>query len=325
MPPRRPNKGRRIRVALTGATGFSGSFILPQLLAAGHDVVALARNPAALAGKCKNVIAGDLSDEAALAQLVAGADVVLHVGGATAAKSRKEFFEVNLEGTKRLFLAARRAHVPRFVYVSSLTAREPSLSDYGASKFAAEQYLLPHDDDDFDVLILRPPAIYGPGDRASLPLFKAALSHTAYFPGRKDGRFSLLYVGDFAKVMCESVDATAHAIFELDDQTLGYGWGDLVSVARKHYGTPHRVVHLPHGFVHVVAGVAEFFARLRGKLAFPSRQKVAEVYHPDWVAKGWIWPVAKPVNLEQGMALTVAWYRAQGWLKAAPEKAKGRA
>lgn len=325
MPPRRPDKSKRIRVALTGATGFSGSFILPQLLAAGHDVVALARKPEVLAGKCANIIAGDLNDDAALAKLVEGADVVLHVGGATSARSRNEFFDVNVEGTKRLFKAARRSHVPRFVYVSSLAAREPALSDYGASKAAAEQYLLPHDDEDFDVLVLRPPAIYGPGDSSSLPLFKALLSRTAYLPGKSDSRFSLLYVGDFAKVVCESVDATAHAIFELDDQTMGYSWNDLVQEARKQYGTAQKVVYLPHAVVHAVAGLAEIGARLRGRVAFTSRQKVAEIYHTDWVAKGWIWPVAKPVKLEQGMAQTVAWYRAHGWLKAGNEKARGSA
>ena len=325
MQQRRPNKDKRIRVALTGATGFSGSFILPQLLAAGYDVVALARKPEVLSGKCKNVVAGDLSDDVALTKLVEGCKVVMHVGGATSAKSRKEFFDVNLEGTKRLFAVAKRAHVRRFVYVSSLTAREPKLSDYGASKAAAEQFLLPLDNDKTEVLILRPPAIYGPGDSSSLPLFKAVLSRTAYFPGPRDGRFSLLYVGDFAKVVCEAVDSTAHAVFELDDQSLGYSWDDLATIARRHYGTPKKVVYLPRGIVHTVAGLAELGARLTGKAAFTTRQKVNEVYHPDWVAKGLIWPVLKPVKLEQGMAQTVAWYRAHGWLKAESEKAKGSA
>ncbi|HEY5363048.1 MAG TPA: NAD(P)-dependent oxidoreductase [Aestuariivirga sp.] len=325
MQQRRPKKDKRIRVALTGATGFSGSFILPQLLAAGYDVVALARKPEVLSGKCKNVVAGDLSDDVALTKLVEGCKVVMHVGGATSAKSRKEFFDVNLEGTKRLFAAAKRAHVRRFVYVSSLTAREPKLSDYGASKAAAEQFLLPLDDDKTEVLILRPPAIYGPGDSSSLPLFKAVLSRTAYFPGPREGRFSLLYVGDFAKVVCEAVDSTAHAVFELDDQSLGYSWDDLATIARRHYGTPKKVVYLPRGIVHTVAGLAELGARLTGKAAFTTRQKVNEVYHPDWVAKGLIWPVLKPVKLEQGMAQTVAWYRAHGWLKAESEKAKGSA
>lgn len=288
-------------------------------------MVCLARKPEVLSGKCQHVIAGDLSDEAALAKLVEGADVVLHVGGATSAKSRKAFFDVNLEGTKRLYLAARAAHVPRFVFVSSLTAREPLLSDYGASKAAAENFLLPLDDEDFDVLILRPPAIYGPGDRASLPLFRAVLSPTAYLPGRKDGRFSLLYVGDFAKVVCEAVDNRAHSTFELDDQTMGYSWHDLVTVARRLYGTPKKVVHVPHSLLYVIAGLAEFAGRVRGQSSFTTRQKVAEVFHPDWVATGWIWPVAKPVKLEQGMAQTVAWYQAQGWLKSALKKTQGKA
>ncbi len=309
-------------MALTGATGFSGSFILPQLLAADYDVVALARKPEVLAGKCANVIAGDLANEAAMAKLVDGADVVLHVGGATSAKSRQAYFDVNLDGTQRLFRAARAAHVRRFVYVSSLAAREPDLTDYGASKAAAEKFLLPHDDEDCDVLILRPPAIYGPGDKATLPLFKQLQSRVAFLPGHKSAKFSLLHVSDFAKVICESVEATAHAIFELDDQTLGYSWADLAAAYAELTGAPNRVVHVPRGLLSAAAGVAEVVARVSGGSAFATRQDMAKIYHPDWVAHGWLWPIAKPIQLKEGLAQTLAWYREQGWLPPQNEKAR---
>ena len=311
-----------LRVAVTGATGFSGQFFLPQLIAAGHDVVVLARNPAALSGKCQNVIAGDLGDEAALAALVAGADVVIHAGAATSAKSRKEFFTVNVEGSKRLFLAARAAKVRRFVYISSLAAREPGLSGYAASKAEAEKFLLAHDDEDCDVLVLRPPAIYGPGDRGSLPLFKMLQGNVAFLPGRASSRFSLLHVSDFAKVICDAVDATAHSIYELDDQSHGYSWADLAAANAALTGRPHRVVHLPQGLVRVAAGVAEAVARITGGASVTTRDKMAEVYHDDWVAHGWLWPIAKPVKMEEGLAQTLEWYMRNGWLPAPQQRAR---
>ena len=312
-------------MALTGATGFTGSFVLPQLLAAGHEVVALARKPEVLAGKCAHVIAGDLADGGALDELVSGADVVLHMGGAVAAKNRAAFFDINVEGTKRLFLAARAAQVKRFVFISSLTARQPQLSDYGASKAAAEQYLLPFDDEDCDVLILRPPAIYGPGDMATLPIFKALQASLALVPGKAQSRFSLLYVSDFAKVACESVDATAHGIFELDDQSMGYEWSDLVRVNRAVTGYPRRVLQLPQALVHAYAAMGEVAGRLKNEPPIISRQKVATAYHGDLVANGWIWPIAQPVKLEQGLAQTLEWYWQHGWLPRKNGKAGSRA
>ena len=310
----KPDKNRALRVALTGATGFSGSFILPQLIAAGFEVRALARNPSALAGKCSDVVVGGLDDAVALAKLVDGVDVVLHVAGAISAKSRQEFFDVNFEGTMRLFLVARAAHVTRFVFVSSLAAREPDISDYAASKAAAEKFLLPFDDEDCDVLILRPPAIYGPGDKATLPLFKALQSRTAILPGTKASRFSMLYVADFAKVACEAVDNKAHAVFELDDQSLGYRWADLVAASQAIHGNPKRVIYLPRGVAHFIAGVAETVGQFRSVPPFTTRQTMAQMYHHDWVTNGWIWPVAKPVKMPEGLAQTFQWYQQQGWL-----------
>ncbi|WP_210324315.1 NAD-dependent epimerase/dehydratase family protein [Aestuariivirga litoralis] len=314
-----------MRVALTGGTGFSGAFILPQLLAAGYDVTALARRPEALAGKCSKVIAGDFSRDDVLARLVAGADVVLHVGGATHAPSRQGFFDVNLAGTQRLYDAARKAGVTRFVYVSSLAAREPQLSAYGASKNAAEQFLLPLDSKECSVLILRPPAIYGPGDKATLPLFKLLQSPVAFMPGKKGSRFSLLYVTDFARIICDAVESKAHGLYELDDQAQGYDWQQLADANRALTGRPSRLVHLPHGVVHMAAGLAETAARFSGKTSTMNRQKIREIYHDDWVARSNIWPLSKPTRLTDGMAQTLDWYRAEGWLPQKNNKARSAA
>jgi len=309
-----------MRVALTGGTGFAGAFILPQLQAHGYEVVALARKPAVLTGKCGQVIGGDLSRDDVLAELVKGADVVLHVGGATSAANRDAFFDVNCAGTKRLYEVARRAGVKRFVYVSSLEGREPWISDYGASKNAAEEFLLkqegyPH------VLILSPPAIYGPGDKATLPLFKLLQNRVAFMPGKRGARFSLLYVGDFARIVVDAVESKITGRYELDDLAQGYDWQQLADTSRELTGVPQRLVHLPRFLVHSVAGAAEFVSRFSGTTSTMNRQKIRAIYHDDWVARGDVWPLRNPTQLAEGMAQTLAWYQAQGLLPQKPIKA----
>ena len=84
------------------------------------------------------VVAGDLHDDAALGRLCAGAETVIHAAGLVKAKSRAAFDAVNVEGARRVATAAREAGVPHVLLVSSLTAREPQLSHYSASKRAGE-------------------------------------------------------------------------------------------------------------------------------------------------------------------------------------------
>jgi nucleoside-diphosphate-sugar epimerase len=157
------------RIALTGATGFAGGPILAGLLAAGHTVKALVRRPREKQfSTIVNVITGGLDEAAVLKEFVINTDVVVHVAGAITATSEAEYFKINFAGTKLLFEAAVAAGVKRFIYVSSLAARLPSISAYAASKRAAEDYLQSVSTK-MEVVVLRPSAIYGPGDKATLP------------------------------------------------------------------------------------------------------------------------------------------------------------
>ncbi len=113
-------------VALTGGTGFVGRAVLECLLDAGHEVSALARSiQVPLAGV--EWVQGDLSNREALAELVRGVDAVIHVAGVVNAAEPQGFVTGNVHGTLRLVEAARDEGVPRFVHVSSLSAREPGL------------------------------------------------------------------------------------------------------------------------------------------------------------------------------------------------------
>ena len=302
-------------VAVTGATGFAGRHAVAELLKRGHRVKALVRDRVAQFPAGVEIVQGDLHNSEALRTLLRDADAVVHLAGAVMALGPQDYVRVNAEGTARLAEAAMAAGTRRFVHVSSLAARRPELSPYAASKRAGEEAVAR-----LDALIVRPPAVYGPGGRAMLPLFRELTRPVAMIPGRRDSRFSLLYVTDLARLLAEAVTSEARGIHEVSDGRLeGYGWSDILAAAGKERRRPVRGVFLPQTLVHVVALTVETAARIRGKSAMISRGKVNELYAADWVARGPALPIDEPIPFERGFAETLAWYRAAGWLPPARE------
>lgn len=302
-------------IAITGATGFAGGHAAAELLKRGHRLVALVRDPARarLSGDVR-IVEGDLENAAALAALVRGADAVVHLAGAITALSRQDYFTVNEQGTAAVAAAAERAGLKRFVHVSSLAAREPQLSAYAASKRAAEQ-VLEAGVASLNAIILRPPVVYGPGDRGTLPLVAALTRPIAVIPSRSAARFSLIHVEDLARVIADAVESGRRGCHEISDGTLGgYGWADLIAAAQRVEGISIRPIFLPKFVPSVVAAAASGISRLTGKPGMVSPGKIAELYHGDWVARGPGLPLADPVGFEAGFARTVEWYRREGWL-----------
>lgn len=305
-------------LALTGATGFVGAAILDQALRQGVRVKALTRRPQS---PRKNLewIAGDVSNGAALARLVANADAVLHAAGAIKAKGPAEFMAVNGQGVRNVLAAAKAAKTKRFVLVSSLAAREPHLSPYAASKRAGEEALTAHGKG-LSWAILRPPAVYGPGDREILKLFRAMKWGFAPTLGPTH-RFSLMHVEDLARYALALVleRRAARAIAEPDDgKPGGYTISDVAAAASNLLGTRVRVVSIPKGLLQALALLNEVTAPLLGSAPMVTRGKVNEIHHPDWVADGKASravPGFRPAfPLEKGLAHTLAWYRREGWL-----------
>ena len=155
----RARKSRTL--AVTGGSGFVGSHLLRAARGEGYDIRALTRGwrPPE---EGIDWIDGALDRGDSLARLCEGADAVVHIAGLINASSRTAFEAVNVGGTAGMIDAARRAGVRRFVHISSLAAREPELSDYGRSKARAERLVAASG---LDWTIIRPPAVYGPGDR----------------------------------------------------------------------------------------------------------------------------------------------------------------
>ena len=149
-----------MKLALTGATGFVGSATLDHAIESGHTVAALTRK-AQLNREGVDWIEGTLSDQQSLEALSEGSDALIHIAGLTNTPDPAEFEAANVTGTANVIEAAKKHGVTRLVFVSSLSAREPELSQYGASKARAEELVQASG---LDWTIVRPPAVYGPRD-----------------------------------------------------------------------------------------------------------------------------------------------------------------
>lgn len=280
-------------VALTGATGFIGAAILAHLLAAGYRVRALYRPRTGRAmPQVAGVswMAGDLHDANAVHGLVAGVDAVVHCAGAVRGASRLDFERINVEATSRLAaVAARQRPAPRFLLISSLAAREPGLSHYAASKWAGER-ALEQAGQALPWTIVRPPAVYGPGDRELLPLFRFMARGYAPLPANSGARLSLLHVDDLARaVICWlRADLSARASFELDDgRPAGYDWPALIDIARGvlRAGRPIQALPIPLGVLRLVARINLMAATMLGYSPMLTPGKVRELAHRDWVCR----------------------------------------
>jgi nucleoside-diphosphate-sugar epimerase len=308
-------------VAVTGGSGFIGRRIVARLLDGGWRVRALARRPdPALAEPGAKVVPGALDDRASLDALVESAQFVVHCAGAISAPSRSAFIRVNRNGTANLAAAvAAQPEPPRMILMSSLAAREPGLSAYAASKRMAEDAVRELLTGKTDFAIVRPPAVYGPGDRATLPIFRQISKGLLFVPAA-NGRFSLLYVHDLAEIVAQLLlrPRWNGQVIEPDDGSGGYSWPDLARIASSHLDRRVRTVPVPWLALWPPAALAQivgFAARRTPRLTLG---KLRELYHADWVCRQTgtaALPAGLPrVTFDNGFAATLAWYMQRKWL-----------
>jgi nucleoside-diphosphate-sugar epimerase len=306
--------------ALTGATGFLGRALAQALIMRGFGLRMLLR-PEAEPPAPGEVVTGRLADLQALERLVEGADLVIHAAGLIKARRPQDFHPVNVQGVSDIARAtAGRARDAHFVLISSLSAREPHLSPYAASKAAAEaaarEALVPE-----RLTIVRPPAIYGPGDRETLALFRAARSLPALpLPGPDHARLALIHVADAVDQILAVADQTASgATYALSDaHSKGYRWREIMHAAAVAVGRREPpLLRVPAALVLGLGAAGSLASRLGGEPRIMTLGKAREALHPDWgVAAAERAPVeaACRFDLGSGFADSVAWYRVRGWL-----------
>jgi nucleoside-diphosphate-sugar epimerase len=307
-------RARKIRtLAVTGGTGFVGSHLLRLALAEGYDLRALSRGWKPPEDDVAWVD-GALDRPDTLVKLAAGADAIVHVAGAINAPGRARFEAVNVAGTAAMIDAARKAGVRRFVHISSLAAREPGLSDYGWSKARSERLVAASG---LDWTIVRPPAVYGPGDRETFDLFRMARRGLVALP--PGGRFSVLHVEDLCRLILATLDDSDSwsETYEPDDGREG-GWQHrhFARTLGRLYGRRAVTLAMPRPVLRLASRLDRLVRRGNAKL---TRDRVRYFCHPDWVATAekrpperlWQPRVKTPI----GLKATADWYREQGWLK----------
>lgn len=304
---------------------------MPALRSAGHDVRVWARASSDVGALGDvEVRRGSLLDEAALADAMRGCDAVLHAAGGGKVLRIADVYRDNTETTAVLVTAARRAGVGRFVLVSSLAAggggERPRVesdpprpaSHYGRSKLEAERRVLA-EQEHLHAVIVRPPAVYGPGDTRMVALFSAATRGVVpmVLPG---GSLSLVYGADCADALVRALSAavpSGRVYYVADGEP--YGRREFATLIGAAVGRRVRVIPIPTAAVAAAGMLNEAWGRLRNESVVLSRDKVADirVAHQTCDASraraelGW----APRVRFEEGARLTAEAYRRDGWIR----------
>ena len=309
--------GRKEVIAITGVTGFIGGVVARKLIAAGWRVRGLLRSRSRIQLSALDkleIVEGALENSSSLRQLVKGVRVVIHCAGAVRGAYAEHFKRINVDGVSSLVRITREmVENPLFLHISSLAAREPQLSAYAASKREGERQLAIAAGE-MSWIVLRPPAVYGPGDRELLPLFRLMEKGVALLVGERQARFSMLYVDDLAAAIQSFLEQSewSQTIYELHDgHPDGYSWDEVVALFSRLRAKKLIKLHLPLSLLSLSANMNQVLSRLTGKHPMLTPGKIRELYHPDWVCDnqaitakiGW----QPKVCLGEGLQRTMKW------------------
>lgn len=325
-----------MKVLLTGANGFVGSHVLDSLQARGVPTAILLRSSADTSFIQQHlasveVRAGSISHLESVQAATSGITHVIHCAGLTKARSAAEFYDINQGGTRNMVLATNaQPGIQRFVHVSSLAAAGPAnatnpareddaphpVSTYGKSKLAGETEVRQTCRTDF--AIIRPPAVYGPRDRAFLSLFKAISSHL--LPRTNAGQaLSLVFVKDLAEAIVTCLahpNATRKTYFAAAPEVTNAR--EMAEVIAAQLGKWTLPLPLPPALLWPVCLFQECLSHLTGKASIVNLQKFAELRAPGWVCNASLLKQDTGfecgVRMNEGIARTVAWYREHKWL-----------
>jgi dihydroflavonol-4-reductase len=319
---------------VTGASGFIGSRLVRDLLQDGWEVRCLAhRAPIPNGERCVSV-KGDITAPGNYAYALEGVDVVFHLAAALGASllDRAGFARVNVDGTSALLETARGAGVKRMVHFSSAgvlgsvrsntpapeDARPNPKSDYDHTKLEGERLALQAGGQDMEIVIVRPGWVYGPGDRRTFKLIRAIASRRFLLVTRGKVLQTPVYIDDLIHGvrLCQQRGRSGEIYHLAGGEALPVR--EIVDQIASAAGTSIPRWTLPRGPVQAAAWGLETLFRTFGREAPLTRGRLAFFLHPKPLAVekaerelGY----APRLSFRDGMALTLAWYRQNGWLK----------
>ncbi len=331
------NKNKLISsVLVTGANGFVGSRLCRKLISKGFKVIAGIRKTANLSeldGVDVEFRYGDVSNIESLSSMVENVDYIIHNAGITKAKMKRSFFEVNEKGTENLFESIHKNNpqVKRVVYISSLAAAGCSLNGrpvresdsprpmttYGESKLAGERSALSYKDK-LNVVAVRPPGVYGPGDKEIFGFFAALNFHLKPYVGKTSRKLQLVHVDD----LCEGIysaltkETPSGEIYFIAEEN-SYSMKELIKLLKKGCGKSAIPVYIPSSLFRLIAYFSESIFRMVGATPMLTREKADELLASWEVSTDKAYKelgFKSKISFEDGASETYRWYREKGWL-----------
>lgn len=331
-----------MKILITGASGFIGSFIVEEALKKGFDTWAAVRKSSSkeyLKDERINFIELNLSSKAQLIEQLRGHDFdyVVHAAGVTKCLNKQDFHRINTEGTKNLIDAILELQMPlkRFVFVSSLSVfgaikeqqpydeiRETDIpqpnTEYGRSKLAAEKYLeslgsrVPY-------IILRPTGVYGPREKDYFMMAKSIKQHSDFAVGYKRQDITFVYVSDVVQAIFLALDKgeNGRKYFLSDGEV--YQSTTFSDLIHEELGRPWWIrITASVWVLRIITFCGEYIGKMTGKVTALNNDKFNILRQRNWRCD--IQPAIdelgyKPtVKLAEGVRRSIKWYKEQGWL-----------
>jgi dihydroflavonol-4-reductase len=331
-----------MKILITGASGFIGSFIVEEALRRGMETWAGVRASSSrkyLTDERIHFIDLDFSSQEKLENALRGHgfDYVVHAAGVTKSLHEADFFATNTQGTINLVEAILHLKMPlkRFIYMSSLSiygaireqqpyteiqeddVPKPNTA-YGKSKLQAEKFL-DSIGSEFHYVILRPTGVYGPREHDYFLLAKSIKEHLDFAVGFKRQDITFIYVQDVVQAIFLSLD---HALdgrkFFLSDGNV-YSSTDFSDLVHDALGSPWWLrMRAPLWILKVITSIGELVSHITGKTSALNRDKYNILKQRNWRCD--IEPAMDELgyhpqyNLEKGVELTIKWYKENGWI-----------
>ena len=333
-------KFNKMKILITGASGFIGSFIVEEALKRGFETWAAVRKSSSreyLQDERIHFIELNLSSKEQLVEQLRPHqfDYVVHAAGVTKCLNKQDFHRINTEGTKNLSEAILEMGMPlkRFVFISSLSIfgaikeqlpyeeiRETDTpqpnTEYGRSKLEAEKFLsnttLPY-------IILRPTGVYGPREKDYFIMAKSIKQHTDFAVGYKRQDITFVYVKDVVQAVFLALDRgkNGRKYFLSDGQV--YQSTTFSDLIHEELGRPWWIrVTAPVWVLRIVTFFGEHIGRMTGKVTALNNDKYNILRQRNWRCD--IQPAIDELgyhptyNLEHGVKETIQWYKDNGWL-----------
>ncbi|HTR78853.1 MAG TPA: NAD-dependent epimerase/dehydratase family protein [Gemmatimonadaceae bacterium] len=326
---------------VTGSSGFIGGSLVAELLRHGDEVRCLVRPTSRIsreapANLMRYTVDYTRPDLGLAPDVLRGVDIVYHLAGATNAISVAAFYRANVEPIGNLLhaLHAAGATPKRLLLVSSQAAGGPALSPaqpvteqmrgepfepYGGSKRAAE-LVLDAAAGDIPFTVVRPAAVYGPGDRAFLTIFKMARRGVVLYPAIRDHWVSVIAIDDVIEGILKAASnpgAVGGTYYLAHEQPVQ--WREIYRVVAATLGRARVVeINVPSLLVDTVALAGDALAAVTGRARLLNRNKVALGTPRFWICS--TQQAARELDfqattgLQDGMRAAYDWYLQQRWL-----------